>query len=77
MHDSEFSRSEEMVILALFVAPALLGILALYMGISILRDQAKTAEENDLRKGIAILSLIAALGIGACYGAMGLGWLRF
>jgi hypothetical protein len=77
MNDSGFIRDGEWVFWVLLVVPALIGMFALFRGISILRDQSRSAEKNDLKKALAIFSLIVALGIGACYGMMGLRWLRF
>jgi hypothetical protein len=60
----------------MIIAPAILGVFAIFLGLKLLRKSSKPYADNDVRRLFGIFCLIVALGIGACYGHLALEYLR-
>jgi hypothetical protein len=52
----------------LFVAPAIVAFVAIYLGIHLLKKSSRPYASTKFRRALGILCLLVALGIGACYG---------
>lgn len=63
----------ELFTLILVVLPAVLGVVALGLGIHFLRRPADAAPRSTARTVFGVLGLLAAFGVGACYAIVFLG----
>ena len=57
--------------LAILIAgPAIAGLVALYMGLKLLRRSDRPYANTKFRQVLGILCLVVAAGIGTCYGVV-------
>lgn len=63
-------KAEELVIFALVLSPAFLGLGALAGGVFLLVKRPMRGTADTLVTVVGALLLLVSLGVGACYGAL-------